>query len=66
MSAAARASRNTPTAQKVTRRRPDFVRPYLTKGEAAALVEFLTTTEDTGQLLDPSLSTAIAELRRWL
>lgn len=50
------------------RRKIVYVRPYLVQAELGAIVAALEDSAQTpdGGLLDPSLSAAIAELKRWL
>jgi len=60
---AAAAAARKPRSKSLPRRTPDFVRPYLTKQELTLLLSALDSSDDA--LVDPSLSSAIAELRRW-
>lgn len=53
--------------KRMPRRTPDFVRPYLTRQELTLILEQLERAgEPESDLLDPSLHSAVTELRRWL
>lgn len=60
-SATAKAASST----RLPRRVPDFVRPYLTRHEVNALLTSIEGDVNAG-LLDPSLASALDELRRWV
>lgn len=65
MSAAAKKA----APKRMARRTPDFVRPYLTKTEVGLLLTAIGALDDAGnvnELLDPSMESAVRELRRWV
>lgn len=59
-------TRKKPEAQP-QRRTATFKRPYLTPYEVEALVTAIESTFENGTaLVDPSLASAVAELKRWV
>lgn len=55
--------------KRMARRAANWVRPYLTKTEVGLLLVAIGAMDDSGnasELLDPSIESAVAELRRWV
>lgn len=53
-----------PRSAEPTRRTPEYKRPYLQRSEIELILEALDA--DPSELNDPSLASAVAELRRWV
>lgn len=65
----AAAAAKKPATKRMPRRAPDFVRPYLTRTEVGLLLVAVGALDATGQeseLLDPSVESAVRELKRWV
>lgn len=62
---AAAAARKSPT-KRLARRTPEWVRPYLTRTETVVLVSALEELDSPDKLLDPSIASALTELKRAL